>query len=241
MKNKLIAPSLMCVCVCLLGIFAVNRFSKPQIITTNGECLTSVPKDRTAVTVRISVLDKSPAKSMKLASAKAAEINDFLKTLDVKVQTSEFNSYEKTEWNHETQKSEFLGIETNIALDVSADKIETIENVLDKFAGVNDIYITNLRMFTSAEAMKPAMESCLGGAVENAHERATALATGAGKRVGKLLAVSYGQSDSHDVISTANFRVAKAALADTGNYTAGVIAGKDTDISVSVSATFEIK
>ena len=243
MNNKILGTAVAAVCVLVLGWFAIDRFAQPRTISVDGECLTSVPKDRTAITLRVSVTDKSAAKSMKIASAKVAEMNAFLKTLDVKVQTSEFNSYEKSEWNHTKQKSEFVGIETTIALDVSASDIDTIEKVLNKFAGAEDVFVTNLRMFTAAETMKPVLESCLGTAVENARDRANGLAAGVGKKAGKLLAVSYGTTGSYTA-PTANFRLAKAEMAvmDTGSgYAGGAITGKDTDVSVRVSAIFEIK
>lgn len=227
----------------VLGWRTIGVFSISNTITVNGECLTSAPKDRTAITLRISVTDKSAAKSMNDASAKAKEINDYLKTLDVRVQTSEFNSYEKSEWNNAIHKSEFVGIETTIALDVSASNIDIIEEVLTKFAGDKDVYISNLRMFTSAETMKPILESCLGDAVKNARDRADALAAGDGKHAGKILAMSYGTGGANVAYPTANFRLAKAEMAmDTGaGYVGGAITGKDTDVSVTVSATFEIR
>ena len=243
MNNKTIGIIACALCVLVLGWGAVNRLAEPRTVSVGGECLTSAPKDRTAITIRVSVTDKSAAKSMKTASSKVAVINDYLKNLDVKVQTSEFNSYEKHEWNESTHKSEFVGIETTIALDVSASNIDTIEKVLTEFAGAPDVFVTNLRMFTSAETLKPILESCLGTAVENARERANALAAGDGRRVGKMLAVSYGSGSSYSVQPTANFRLAKAEMAmDTGaSYTSGAITGKDTDVSVNVSAIFEIK
>lgn len=244
MNNKTIVVLACVLCAFVLGWGAVNRLAEPRTISVGGECLTSAPKDRTAITIRVSVTDKSAAKSMKRASTKIAEINNYLKNLDVKVQTSEFNSYEKNEWNNTTHKSEFVGIETTIALDVSASNIDTIEQVLTEFAGQPDVFVTNLRMFTSAETLKPILESCLGTAVENARSRADALAAGAGRRVGKLLAVSYGSTGGYSVSPVANFRLAKAemvmATADSG-YAGGALTGKDTEVSVGVNAIFEIK
>ncbi|MBO4700172.1 MAG: SIMPL domain-containing protein [Alphaproteobacteria bacterium] len=241
MSNKTIGIIACALCVLVLGWGAVNRLAEPRTISVGGECLTSAPKDRTAITIRVSVTDKSAAKSMKTASTKVAAINEYLKTLDVKVQTSEFNSYEKNEWNPTTHKSDFVGIETTIALDVSASNIDTIEKVLTQFAGQPDVFVTNLRMFTSAETLKPILESCLGTAVENARSRADALAAGAGRRVGKLLAVSYGSG--YNVQPSANFRMAKAEMVmDTAaGYAGGAITGKDTEVSVNVSAIFEIR
>ena len=242
MKEKNIGILAIVLCALAFGWWTVNRVAEPRTISVSGECLTTAPKDRTAITIRVSVTDKSAAKSMKTASAKIAEINAYLETLDVMVQTTEFNSFEKNEWNHTAQKSEFVGIETNIALEVSAASVDTIETVLTKFAGQPDVFITNLRMFTAAETLKPILESCLGDAVANARARADALAIGAGKRVGKMLAVSYGTGGSYNVAPTANFRMAKLEMASAADaYAGGAITGKDTDVSVTVSAIFEIR
>ena len=111
---------------------ALERREEPRTIATTGECLTTAPRDKTAITLRVTTLDKSAATSMKMATAKIAEITEYLKTQNVQMQTTQFNSYEKTEWNREEQKSVTLGIETTIAVEVSANSIETIEKQLSK-------------------------------------------------------------------------------------------------------------
>ena len=246
-KQNQIKILLLCL---LLGFILVEttkniaRTNEIRKINVNGECLTSVPKDRTAITLRVTTLDKNAASSMKKATDKMAEITDYLKTLDVKMQTTEFNSYEKTEWNHELQKSENLGIETRIAVEVSAANPEIIASVLNKYAGMEDVFANNLRMFTSSETLKPAMEKCLGVAVEDARTRANALVAPNGLKAGKLLSVSYGNT-SYEERPFANYRMMTAKLEsaamDESFDTGGSIVGKDTEITVSVSATFEIK
>ena len=229
----------------VLALF-LNMLEKPANIRTvsvSGQCLTSAPKDRTAITLRVTTLDKNAAKSMKIASEKMSEITDYLKTLDVKMQTTEFNSYEKTEWNQAAQKSENLGYETRIAVEVSAKDTNIIESVLNKFAGQPDIYTENLRMFSSSEVLQPILEKCLGTAVEDARVRANALLSGDNHHTaGKLLSVSY-DNISYQERPYANFSVAAAKFErsmDTA-YAGGGLVSKDTEITVTVSATFEIK
>ncbi len=247
MKKSLLWAATGAVVICLiLWMFgAFNRASDPRTISVNGECLTTAPKDRTAITLRVTTVDKSAARSMKMATTKIAAITDYLKSQDVQMQTTEFNSYEKTEWNRELQKSITLGIETTISVEVSADNIDAIERVMTQFAGQENVYFENLRMYTSNEAMKPIMEKCLGTAVENARERAAALAAGADSRVGKLLAVSYGTSNVIQPRASnflrASAKMAMAEVAMDSVATGGAIVSKDTEVSVSVSAVFEIK
>lgn len=245
MNKKLVWGVGIIAAVAVLAVWsAKSRNAQPRTISVNGECLTTAPKDRTAITLRVTTLDKSAAESMKQATAKIAQITSFLKTQDVKMQTTQFDSYEKTEWDRNAQKSIVLGIETNIAIEVSANNIETIENVLSQFAGQQNVYSENLRMFTSTEAMKPILEECLGTAVENARTRAGALAAGDKKRAGKMLAVAYDTNVQNVVRPTANFlRSASKEMAvmDAGVMTGGGIVAKDTEVSVTVSAVFEIK
>ena len=247
MKNALIwTGSVIGVGAVLALLFGwLDKPDMPREIVVNGQCLTSAPKDRTAITLRVTTLDKSAAASMKMATAKINEITNFLKTQDVQMQTTEFNSYERSEWNRELEKSVVLGTETTIAVEVSADNIETNKKILTQFAGQEDVYSENLRMYTSAEAMKPILEGCLSAAVENARERANALAAGDGRSAGKLLRVSYDVGGSASVQPrSSNFLTASAkmAVADAEAFSAaGSIVAKDTEVSVSVSATFEIK
>ncbi len=247
MKNALIwTGSVIGVGAVLALLFGwVDKPDTPRVISVNGECLTTAPKDRTAITLRVTTLDKSAATSMKMATDKINEITKFLKTQDVQMQTTEFNSYERSEWNRELEKSVVLGTETTIAVEVSADNIETIEKILTQFAGQEDVYSENLRMYTSAETMKPILESCLSAAVENARERADALAAGDGRSAGKMLSVSYNVGGTSTIQPRAsNFLTAstKMVAADAAAFSAaGSIVAKDTEVSVSVSASFEIK
>jgi len=213
----------------------------PRTIAVTGECLSSAPKDRIAITLRVTTVDKNAAKSMKMATEKMAQITKFAEKTNMKMQTTEFDSYEKTEWNRTTQKSEKLGIETRIAVEVSTDNMEKIENILNAFAGDQYVYTDNLRMFTSSETLKPIMEKCLGTAMENARVRANALVAPDKKRAGKLLSVSYGTSSNVER-PYANYRVMSLKSVESQSFdTSGSLVAKDTEITVSVSAVFEIQ
>lgn len=233
-----------CGAILMLLFNAINTPSVPRTISVRGECLTSAPRDKTAITLRVTTLDKSAARSMKMATAQVAKITDFVKGLDnAEMQTTEFNSYEKTEWNRDQQKSVSLGIETSIAVEVSSKNIETIEKVLNEFAGAEHVFSENLRMYTSAEVLKPIMEKCLGGAVENARVRANAIAAGDNKRAGRILSVSYETSGGNNIMykNIAPRMMAMGASTESAMDVGGSLVSKDTDVSVSVSAIFEIK
>ena len=60
----------------LIVLAVVGIAKKPEIRTINvsGECLTSAPKDRTAITLRVTTLDKNAAVSMKKATEKCLRL-----------------------------------------------------------------------------------------------------------------------------------------------------------------------
>ena len=224
------------------GIVAHDNNEIPHTIAVNGECLTTAPRDKTAITLRVNALADSAAQSMRSATAQMAEITEYLKTLPVQLQTTQFNSYEKTEWNRDEQKSVTLGIETTIAVEVSANSIEEIEQILSQFANKPNVYSENLRMYTSPEVLKPITEKCLSVAVENARTRANALASGDNKRAGRLISVSYGTNAPDSVVPINGLLRTKMVMASSvADNAAGTIVSRDTDVSVVVSAVFEIK
>lgn len=228
----------------LVGVsfWGISRNDIPHTIAVNGECLTTAPRDKTAITLRVTTLADSAAQSMRDATAQMAEITEYLKTLPVQLQTTQFNSYEKTEWNRDEQKSVVLGIETTIAVEVSANSVDEIEQLLSQFADKQNVYSENLRMYTSPEVLKPIMEKCLSVAVENARVRANALASGDNKRAGRLISVSYGTNTSDSATPTNGLLRTKMVMASSvADAAAGTIVSRDTDVSVSVSAVFEIK
>ena len=228
--------------VLTLAMDMLGRRKEQRTISVNGECLTTAPRDKTAITLRVTTLAPMAIESMQMATTQVAQITATLKSMPVEMQTTQFNSYEKTEWNREEQKSVSLGIETTIAVEVSADNIKTIEDVLTQFAGAANVYSENLRMYTSPAVLKKAQEDCLAVAVENARVRANALATGDGKQAGKLIAIDYGATNMNTVRPTNLLRASGVAVEETMAMDAGgTIITKDTDVAVSVRAMFEIK
>ena len=138
----------------------IDRPDAQRVISVDGQCLATAPKDRTAITLRVTTLDKSAATSMKMATAKIAEITNFLKTQDVQMQTTEFNSYERSEWNRELEKSVVLGTETTIAVEVSATSIETIEKIMRKY-GKYKVYMQQYRRFKADNARDAKSDSTI--------------------------------------------------------------------------------
>lgn len=223
-------------------VFGTMENSAPvRTINVVGECDTVAPKDKTAITLRVTTLAENATDSMKQATKLASRITDALKNMPVEMQTTQFNSYEKTEWDNDARKSVTLGIETSIAIEISANNIDTIEHALNLFAGVANIYPENLRMYTSPAAMQPIVEQCMGVAVENARARAQALVGGDGRQVGKIISVSYGNGANSNPYNNGLIRPKMLMATGAAMDTSGALVATDTQVHVSVNAIFEIK
>jgi predicted secreted protein len=206
-----------------------------------GECSAKVAKDKTAITLRISVLNKNASESLRLAQG----ISDILtkgfselKDDSLEMETVQFSSWERTEWNQELKKSESQGVETNISLEVSSSNRKTIENILQNLPSQTDVNIKilpeNLRVYASDAEIQKATEDCMAQAVVNAKDRAQSLAESEGARIGKMISVSYG-SDFQSSGPIPIVRTAKAM------FDSGAISATDAVVKTSVSAIFELR
>lgn len=209
-----------------------------KTVSVTGECITNAPRDKAAITLRVETLDKNPAKSVNQATTLIRQINESVKQMPVEIQTTQFSSYEKTEWDNDAHKSISLGTETNISVEISANSVDTIEEIMSQFAGTPNVYSENLRIYTSATQTQAAIETCMAGALDNARARAENLAKSDGHKLGKLLHVSYGANSSNNSGAPRVMnKMMVASMADAS----GTIVAKDSEIGVNISATFEIK
>lgn len=223
-------------------VFYRPMSAKAKYISVQGECLGSAIKDRTAVTLSVRVLDSNPGASMARAQSTADALAEFAKRQEdstLQIQTTRFDAYEKTEWSRTEEKSIVLGTETTISMEISSQSKSTIEYILSNLSGYENVYPENLRMYTSAEKMMPALEECLEDAVKNARQKASAIASADGLEVGRMTSAEYGRvAGSNDGGYQPVMARGIAMDAKASNF--GLFA-KDTEISVTVSATFELK
>lgn len=223
-----------------------NQPDAPRRVAVSGECLSTVAQDMTTVVVRFVALDKNPSVSMGLARNAYEALAKHIREIDdgtIKLNTTRFDSYEKTEWNHNENRSVKLGTETAIELEVSSENRNTIEKII-ALAGNNALTeVQGLRMYTSPKTMKPALEACIKTAVENARDKATAIASADGRKIGKMVAAEYTRTVSsgggtiRPLMKREMYNAASYDMA-TG---AAELYSSDSDISVTVNVEFEVR
>ncbi|MCL2338358.1 MAG: SIMPL domain-containing protein [Proteobacteria bacterium] len=233
------------VLILLVAGFAAGRWFVPfetkRTIATTGECLSKVEKDTTSIDLRVTVLAPAGAASLRSAQDTYAELSKYLKGVKddtLKIQTIRFDSNERTEWNPATQRSESKGFETNIAVSVSSKNRNTIENIIGDASAIMNVFPENLRMSTSPEKMKPALEACIQTAVENARDKANAIATADGERVGQIISAEFNRTAGANDYAPRPMMLMRASAAAAP---APELFTSDSDISVSVAVTFKVK
>ena len=213
-----------------------------RVIEVSGECTAMAAKDRTSITIRIENLAATPLASSNAAREKLDKVVAVVRNINddtMEMQTQRFDSYEKTEWSHSKNKSITLGFETSISLEVTTENQDTIEAIIQNLPDDKGIQPGNLRTFSSTATRRAAIESCLAEAVVNAREKAAVIAAADNMRVGRLISVGDSRSTGSPALPRMkSFAFAESMdLAGAGN----AIFTKDSEISVSVSAIFEMR
>lgn len=224
----------------LLLYFFICSNTKDSI-EVNGECITSLKQDRTAINLRIVSLEKTESQSLQKANETSKKIITLLETEDVKFQTERFDSYEKVDWENNKRKK--IGYETTIVLEISADTTEKIEKVINKFMNVNNIFFEQFRLYSSSENTKNTITNCLAEATNNAKERAEKIAKSQNRKLGKLTKAIYGTNSSYDNDNYSNYIYKGFNLKESFDVASksSALASKDTVIKINISATFQLK
>ncbi len=250
--NVIFISVIVILCFASYKIWDAEKYKGARQVVVRGECLKSVAKDRTAVTVEVKNLEKNASIANKKSMETYGKITNYIVELkknfpDTDLETLAVESYERREWSESAKKNVLLGIESVIRLEITTPDKELVEKILAEISKYSDVYTNNLRMFTSKKLMKQEQEDCIAEATKNAKEKAKALAKAGGSKVGKLLNASFSQtagvSSSGYVNTMMEFAVAEdyEAAPRAKSFAAPALFTKDSEISVSVNATFELK
>ncbi|MCL2758486.1 MAG: SIMPL domain-containing protein [Alphaproteobacteria bacterium] len=227
-------------------VITARPFGRTSTVLTSGECIASVERDRTAITVRVTVVDPDAASSLRRAKAAYGIVAEYTQSIDddtMEMQTARFDSHERNRWDHNRQEEIFVGFETNIELVISSDRRDKIEEVMSAFAGRPNIFPGNLRMFSSPRKIMPAIENCIQTAVEHARSNANSIAAADGRRVGRMVSAEFSRIAGPGDIQPRPMMMRQAAALGGGvGADSGIsLFATDSEISVTVTATFELK
>lgn len=244
-KIKLIAVATLTAIIAGGFMYFVGMGTPHRTIIATGECTARVERDRTAITIRITVLDDNAATSLRRGQDIYTHIITYLTALDEgslvnELQTIRFDSAERRQWDHNRQMEVSMGFETNIELSVQSENRRLIERILSDLTGFENVFPGNLQMTSSPAATKRAMDACLRDAVEHARQNANQIAEADGRRVGRMTNAEFTQTTSGGNIQPRPMMMRAQAVAFAGDMGGGLFAS-DGELSVVVNAAFRLR
>ena len=246
MDFKKLNINIIFISIVALVIAGIFKYEEPKTINVSGEFSKKIQKDRISVVLNIKNLDKNSSVAIQKSNKTYNEISSYIEELKkseplLEIQTTEYTTYEKQEWNQNLKKNIKLGVESLIALEITTQNSESIKNILDKISKFNDIYLTGFNTFVSKETLQKEQAEGLTLAVKNAKEKATYIAKGNNQKIGKMVAVNAFNDISNYAPRAMYKSVSASAESVYASDMAPIIYTGSADVSVKVNAVFELK
>jgi len=244
MQNvKLIAVATLVAIIAGTFMYFVGAGTPHRTVAATGECIASVERDRTAVSIRITVLDNNAAMSLRRAQDIHTHLSDYLMgvgdgALRDNITTTRFDSHERRRWDNDSQTEVGVGFETNIELLVSSENRRLIERVLSDISFLENVFPGNLQMTSSPAVIQAAMDACIETAVARARANADAIAAAEGRRTGRMISAEFNKGQT--AMQPRPMMMQRAMVMADGMMGGGLHAA-DGEMSVSVNAIFNLR
>lgn len=233
--------------VIVVAILSTFFIQTKNAVTVSGECLRKVVKDKASIELEVKNLDKDAAIATKKSNDTYKQISNYITALqkqypEIELETIRYTTYEKKEWNQAKKKNEVLGIENTIELKITTTQMDLVTTILGEVSNLKDVYPNGLNTFISKELLKSEQDKCIKEAVLDAKSKANQIAESTDQSIGKMISAKAFDNTSADNYSYIPYKTARmeSSMADTGAGAPAIFAGNE-DISVSISASFELK
>lgn len=211
-------------------------------ITVSGECLTKVVQDRG----RVSLGSTSLAPKPKDASEQAIKAHEALKSRvkalglkDFLSETADYSVYQ--ECSYSNSKRICQGYRARITTTFETSEIPRLGDIVAVAADMGSEEVSSLQTFASPELLKRSREACLEVATKDAAAKAQRLASGAGVKVGRVLAIDESGAEQRPMpFRSQTFAPRMEAMSDNASG-APSIDSRPIDMQVQVSVTYGIE
>jgi uncharacterized protein YggE len=206
-----------------------------------GECLTKVVQDRGSVTIASSTL----APSSKEASEKTIRAHEAIKKAVRELALPDFISETEgysvqQECSYPEGRRKCQGYRAHLATRFETSDIARLGDMIGVASQLGSEEVSNVNTFASPEKLQSAREACLETAIKNAAAKAQKLASGAGRKMGKLVSVREGVSDG-SVTPLPRMRNFEAAAMADAVSSAPSIEAKPIDMRVEITAQYALE
>ena len=230
--------------IILMSAIFILKPSKHEISVV-GRCSKKVAKDKFSVSVRIKNFEKEASLAMNKTLSTYNQISEFIKEKqkanpDLEVQTTEYTTNEKKEWNSILKKDEKIGVEGIISLQIITSNPELLSQMIFDFGKFNDVFTSNFSNFVSDTSYSTETKNCIKEAVLDAKYQADVIASSVGQSVGKMISANYHSSINTTYPRTRGTLYKASSVAETSSEPATIFSNLQK-IDVSVDVEFELK
>lgn len=225
----------------LIGIFVLYDFKGGNTVSVQGQATVKAMPDLITVYLNVQTKDKEA----KVAKDKNSEISDAVITELVKlgferkeIVTESFNLYPEYDWSYGNQKIIGYVASNQLKVQLSTEKKDKVGDVID--AGVDaGATISYINFELSPEKQNQYKAESLRLATEDARIKAEGMASGLGKKLGKLVSIS---DRSFDYSPWQIYRAGASGVGDVmeaKEATTNIQPGEQT-INANVQTVFKI-
>ncbi|MEK6886431.1 MAG: SIMPL domain-containing protein [Nanoarchaeota archaeon] len=240
MKHQLNWTAIIIALIALVGVIGVVSYVTPSTDNTvdvTGSAQVTVPPDQ--VVVYAQVLTKAiladDAKNMN--SEISEKVINALKAIGIEskdIETENYNIYQDCEWTQIGQSCK--GYAASNSIKIKSKEFNNAGKIVDAVVDSGAL-VSYINFELSLEKQNEYKKTVLADAAKDAKSKAEALASGFGKRVGKLVSVS---SSDYSYMPYPIFARAEGAVSDAKQAATNLPSGT-LDVTATVSARYEIK
>ena len=221
----------------LVALFSFIPRTSERVIDVTGNSQFTVQPDKAVVYVQVLTKAETAdaAKNMNAeTSSKVLAALDAIGIAKTDVETENYNIYQDCEWTQDGQKCKGFAASNNIK--VSSKDFNNVGKIVDA-AVDNGGLISYINFELSTEKSNEYKAQALKLASEDAKTKADAVASGQGKKAGKLVSIS---ASDYGYAPYPLYARAEGGIASDVKQAVTSIQPKSLDISASVTARYEI-
>jgi len=208
-------------------------------ISVSGRSEVTVNPDKAEIFVNIETLQRTAKESKDENARISKDVMDALKKAGIKknnIETTLFSISPRYQFNRNAQKSELIGYIVTHVLKVTTTDLDKVGNYVDTAVDNGATRINTINFGLTDKKKKEVNGEAMIQASNAAKEKAEALATNLGVRLGNIASVSESSFDYIPFV-TRQFAVAEAALDSVPTE----ISPQDVTVRATVNVAFEIK
>ena len=230
----------------IISLFFASKDKVVKEISVVGKCSKQVKKDKFSITSTIKNLDKDSSVALSKTLSTYKQVSDYLKELqksnsDLEIETTEYTTVEKKEWNEKLRKNEKVGVESIISFRVITSNPEVLSQIAFDLGKFDNLYTSNFNNFVSDTLFNTETHNCVRGAMLNAKEQAELIASSLNQSVGKMTSANYYSNDNFVDSSSRMYKTSLAVANGTIAAEPATIFSGSRKIDVSIDVKFELK